>query len=91
MKIAPLNTRSILIPIATPITPQPSHKPNNAEKNNLAATVKTIETIMVNLTSPAARSPFPREPANGNAKPLKILLIRTSQITRDFASAEIAE
>ena len=65
MKIAPLNTRSMLIPKATPITPHPSHSPNTAEKNNLAAIVSVMETIIVNFTSPAARSPFPSEPANG--------------------------
>ena len=53
--------------------------------------VSVIETIIVNFTSPAARSPFPSEPANGYAKALKMLLIRTSHITNDFASGEIAE
>lgn len=63
-----------------PITPISSTKPNNAEKNNLAAIVRVTDVIIVNLISPVARSPFPNGPANGYATPLNILLIRTSQI-----------
>lgn len=81
----------MLIPIAIPITPHFNHIPNRAEKNKRAAIVSVIEIIIVNLTSPAARSPFPSEPANGYASPLKILLISTSQITSVLASCEIAE
>lgn len=81
----------MLIPIATPITPQPSHNPNSDENRSRAAIVSVIDTIMVNLTSPAARSPLPSDPANGYAKALKMLLISTNQITSFFASGEIAE
>lgn len=70
----------MLVPIAMPITPISSTKPNNAEKNNLAAIVRVTDVIIVNLISPVARSPFPNGPANGYATPLNILLIRTSQI-----------
>ena len=77
IKIEPRKTRSILIPIATPITPISSQSQNRSEKKSLAATVRKIDTTMVNFTSPAARSPLPSEPANGYAKPLKILLIST--------------
>ena len=91
IKIAPRKTRSILIPIATPITPISSQSPNRAEKKSLAATVRKTDTTMVNFTSPAARSQLPSEPANGYAKPLKILLISTRIITSSFASGEIAE
>ena len=73
------------------MTPQPSHMPNSAEKNSRAAMVSVMDTIIVNFTSPAARSPFPSEPAKGDANPLKILLISTSQITSSFASGEMAE
>lgn len=76
----------MLMPIATPITPKFSQSPNKAENNKRAAIVSVIETIIVNLTSPAARSPFSREPANGYANPLKILFISTSQTTKSFAS-----
>lgn len=90
MKNAPLKTRSTLMPMATPITPRPSHRPKSREKNSLAAIVREIETNIVNFTSPAARRPFPSGPANGYASPLKILFISTSQITSDFASAEMS-
>jgi len=70
----------MLMPIAMPINPISSTKPNNAEKNNLAAIVRVTDVIIVNLISPVARSPFPNGPANGYATPLNILLIRTSQI-----------
>lgn len=65
IKIAPRKTRSILIPIATSITPISSQSQNRAEKKSLAATVRKTDTTMVNFTSPAARSPLPSEPANG--------------------------
>ena len=64
-KIAPRKTRSMLIPSATPMTPQPSHSPNSAENSSRAAMVSVMDTTMVNFTSPAARSPFPSEPAKG--------------------------
>lgn len=74
-----------------PMTPQFSHRPNNAENSSRVAMVSTMETIIVNFTSLAARSPLPREPAKGYARPLKILLMRTSQSTSSFASREMAE
>ena len=55
----------MLMPTATPITPQPSHRPKRTEKKNRAAMVRVTDTAMVNLTSPAARSPLPRAPAKG--------------------------
>lgn len=64
----------MLMPMATPMTPQFSHRPNNAENSSRAAMVSTMETIIVNFTSPAARSPLPREPAKGYARPLKIFI-----------------
>lgn len=81
----------MLIPIAIPITPQLNTRPNNAEKKSLAPIVSVIDTIIVNFTSPAARSPLPSEPANGYASPLKILFINTSHITSVFVFADIAE
>ena len=76
IKIHPRRTRSRLIPSATPMTPHPSQRPNNAEKNSLAAIVSTTDTVIVNFTSPAARSPLPSGPANGYAIPLNILFIK---------------
>ena len=53
------------MPTATPMTPQSSHRPSRTEKNSRAATVRTMDTAMVNFTSPAARSPLPSGPAKG--------------------------
>lgn len=53
----------MLVPIATPTAPILSHRPNSAEKNSLAATVRTTETVMVNFASPAALNPLPSGPA----------------------------
>lgn len=47
IKIAPRKTRSILIPIATPITPISSQSPNRAEKKSLAATEMYIVTFVL--------------------------------------------
>lgn len=91
IKIHPRRTRSRLIPSATPMTPHPSQRPNNAEKNSLAAIVSTTDTVIVNFTSPAARSPLPSGPANGYAIPLNILFISTSLTSSAFVATEIAK
>lgn len=53
------------MPMATPMTPQPSHRPNSAENSSRAPMVREMDTTMVNFTSPAARRPLPSEPAKG--------------------------
>ena len=68
-----------------------SHSPNSAEKNSRAAIVSTTETVMVNLTSPAALSPLPRGPAKVYANAFMALFMSTIMSARCFASSDIAK
>ena len=71
-------TRFILYDIiakAIPMTPIPSPTAKIQENTSRTPMVVNRETAVVYFTSPAARSPFPRGSAKGNAAVLKILWI----------------
>ena len=58
---------------AIPMTPRFNPIAKINEKINLPKTVEAMETTIVYLTSPAARSPFDNGPENGKATVLKTL------------------
>ena len=73
-----------------PMTPIPHTLPRMYDSISRLITVAPIETIVVNLTSPAARSPLLIAPEKGYTTALNRLWMNTSWITSVFVSASSA-
>ena len=78
--------QSLTMAIAIPMTPISKIMPKRYDKRKRTTIVESMETYIVNFTSPAARSPLLSAPENGYAVALKMLWINTSQITNRFVS-----